>query len=151
MNENLWVESNSQIPFKFKVQNYFQIFIQNPLRSSPSANNESCSKSHNLSPNFFNIFLTLLYILPSHRIISVFIGKWIKKIWIYLFGPTQLPARAAPPPHRTSTLSRPTCQPTPFLTRPQASGRVPNHFRRATTKALCRWATPPTLLSLSSV
>jgi hypothetical protein len=45
-----------QILFKFKVYNLIPIFIQNPLRFGQSANNESCSKYYNLSPQTISDF-----------------------------------------------------------------------------------------------
>jgi hypothetical protein len=97
--------------------------MQNPLRSSPSANNESCSKSSNLSPGiFFQFFSEILSNFPAkgsflhlkkvskENLKSIFIsGPLSASAW---HCPCDLTRRPGPPSATASSLH---CQLAPLV------------------------------------
>jgi hypothetical protein len=116
------IESKLPNSIKFKVHNYFWILIQNLLRSSPSANNESCSKSSNLSlgkilifSNTSSYFSGLFLILCYWKMYKEIQNLISIALWAISVNLTQsvtiYPHPCGPPISPPSSLSlRPTCQ-----------------------------------------
>jgi hypothetical protein len=102
VNEDQWFGSEISNSFQIQSPELFSNFYS---KSSPSANNKSCSKSSNLPPEIFSDFLRLLAIFSGLTPISMFMEMSIEKS-------KSFPISSRPGPLNQHIYTRAPCWPT---------------------------------------
>jgi hypothetical protein len=119
VNEDQWFGSEISNSFQIQSPELFSNFYS---KSSPSANNKSCSKSSNLPPEIFSDFLRLLAIFSGLTPISMFMEMSIEKS-------KSFPISSGPGPLNQHIYTRAPCWPTGQRLTPLSCGPgIRHHF-----------------------